>query len=169
MTDWALEAAKFGGVPDTSPEIDWEKEARKLGGRLVQQETASLQDRAQAGASGINKGALSYLLGLPVATALNLTDLVRAAYGMTKENVADAPTLINREKVVMSPEWIQAKIREAGGSRVIDQNRPDDTISNILHFGGIAVGAAPVPGQLGKQALSGGLAQSLVEAGGSPE
>src|SRR5262245_17830160 len=68
------------GLPDLTTDDD-KKKSKTL--RVVEalpdlSQSASAGDRAQAAASGVNKGALALVPGLPVDTALNVADLVRS-------------------------------------------------------------------------------------------
>jgi hypothetical protein len=113
--------------------------------------SATTQDRAQAAAAGVNKGALTALPGIPVDTALNVADLVRAGYGFVGNKLgmlkaADMPEPLDRKGYVGSSAWLQEQMRNAGAGRTIDPNRPDDTASRVLHSGGVAVGSSMAPG-----------------------
>ncbi len=134
------------------------------------------QDRAQAGAAGINKGFLANLPGLPVDTLLNVVDLAKAGggyvgskLGMKPENL---PMLTERSSIPGSSDWIAARERDAGMSKVIDPNRPEDAASRVLYAGGQGA-AFPVPAagvssallSAGKMGLGGALAQGTTEAG----
>jgi hypothetical protein len=116
-------------------------------------------DRAQAAASGVNRGALVNLAGLPVATALNAWDLLKAGAGvgyheMTGKPVPDALAPSDRAQMVGSPEWIANRIEGAGAGQVINANRPDDQASRLLHAGGQGVAAGLAAPQNIPQALA---------------
>lgn len=125
---------------------------------LAQLEDASTVDRAQAAASGVNRGALVNLAGLPVATALNAYDLAKAgagavmgAFGAKPENL---PEMTDRSQFVGSPEWISKQLEEHGAGGAINPNRPEDAPSRYLHAGGQGVaGAIAAPSAL-PQALA---------------
>jgi hypothetical protein len=138
---------------DTGP---WAKEWAKVAPPPPPPDATAL-DRAQAGAAGVNRGALVNLAGLPVATALNAYDLAKAgvggvmgAFGAKPENL---PELTDRSKVAGSPEWIAKQLEERGAGPVINPNRPDDPASRYLHVGGQGAAAGMVAPQTLPQAL----------------
>lgn len=98
-------------------------------------------DYAQAAASGVNRGALTGIPGMPVDTALNVWDLLKAgvgtvggAMGMKPENL---PQLTDRASIPMSSDWLAKQVRKTGAG--IDPNRPDDFTSRMLAGGGSAL------------------------------
>src|SRR6185369_9877092 len=100
----------------------------------AQPPSATLQDRAQAGAAGVNRAVMSNLPGLPVDTALNVADLAKAGYGFVGSKLGlikpqDLPQLIDRATIPGSSEWIANKERGVGLGPTIDPNVPSDPIS----------------------------------------
>jgi hypothetical protein len=141
---------------DSGGDGPWAKEWAKAAPPPPPPDATAL-DRAQAGASGVNRGALVNLAGLPVATALNAWDLAKAgtgavmgAFGAKPENL---PELTDRSKVAGSPEWIAKQLEQRGAGPVINPNRPDDPASRYLHVGGQGVAAGMVAPQTLPQAL----------------
>lgn len=139
---------------------------------------ASLQDQAQAGAAGVNRGAFANLPGLPVDTALNVWDLGKAgagvvggAFGMKPENL---PTLTDRATIPGSSDWFANKERNLGLGKVIDPNVPDDPTSRKAYAFGQGGAAALLggPANAARNVVAGGVSQVLPEVvaehGGSP-
>jgi hypothetical protein len=128
---------------------------------------ATARERAQAAASGVNRGVLVNTLGLPVKTVLDVVDLGKAAVGTAKRafgaDVEAMPELIDRAKVPGSPEWLAGKIEAAGGGRMVAPDRPDDPASRYLHAGGQGVAAGMIAPQNAPQAL----ASAAMGAGGA--
>lgn len=117
---------------------------------------ASTVDRVRAAAAGVNKGFFSDLLGLPVDTAANVVDLVKAgagfAYNEGKQLVtgkASAPPQwtepFDRKQVVGSSAWLDDKINAGGLGAAINNPNPQDATSRVLHTGGRFAGASVVP------------------------
>jgi hypothetical protein len=141
---------------------------------------ATTGDRAQALASGVNKGVMVNAAGLPVDTALNVWDLLKAGAGYAGSKLGilspdQLPQLTDRRGVFGSSDYIANAIRTAGGASMIDPNAPQDMASRLLSAGGQGVGATMVGGGAGTGArnlLMGGASQSAsqltAEAGGSP-
>lgn len=149
MNPWERE---WSDGADSGP---WAKEWAKA--VPPEPEPVTARDRAQAAASGVNRGALVNLAGLPVATALNAYDLVKAgagtvmgAFGAKPENL---PQLTDRSSVAGSPEWIAKQLEQHGASQTINPNRPDDPASRYLHVGGQGAAAAFAAPQTLPQAL----------------
>ncbi len=113
-------------------------------------------DRVRAAAAGVNKGFFSDLLGLPVDTAANVVDLVKAGVGFAYNEGKQLATgkrsappewtqPSDRRQVVGSSEWIAAKLNEGGLGSAINNPNPQDAASRILHTGGRFAGASVVP------------------------
>jgi hypothetical protein len=109
---------------------------------------AGTLDRVRAGAAGVNKGFYSDLLGLPVDTAVNIIDLVKAGVG-TVAGAAGRPDLMpeisDRAGIVGSSAWLEKKINEGGLGGAINNPNPEDGASRVLHMGGRVAGASIVP------------------------
>ncbi len=168
--------------------------ARKAGysdveilGRLVpaEREPTAL-DRASAVSTGVNRGALTRTLGLPVDTVQNVIDLAKGGYGtiVTAAGHPDLAPTINPDRswIIGSGDWLEKKVRDAGGGVFIDPSGPKDKTSRVLHGAGMGLGGAaaggrmvPIPltaaGQAGNALLSvaGGAAGTYAaESGASP-
>lgn len=145
---------------------------------------ATAVDRANAMATGFNRGAITRTLGLPVDTVQNIIDLGKAGVG-TVVTALGRPDLApevtsDRSGIVGSGDWIEKKVRDVGGSVLIDPSGPIDSTSRVLHSAGMGAGSAVVGGKLapstvaiqGKNALAGltggGAAQVAAENGASP-
>jgi len=113
-------------------------------------------DRVRAAASGINRGFISDLAGLPVDTAANLVDLAKAAVGFTynegKQLVTGKRSVppewtepYDRTRVPGTSAWIEAQLNAGGLGAAINNPNPQDTASRILHTGGRFAGASVVP------------------------
>lgn len=129
---------------------------------VLDQLNVSGTDRAQAAASGVNRGALVNLAGLPVASALNAWDLLKAGAGVGYHEISGKPvpealTPSDRSQAIGSPEWISQNIEKLGAGQMINPNRPDDQASRLLHAGGQGVAAG--------LAMPQGLPQALTSAG----
>lgn len=177
MTDWAAEAAKFGGTVDAP--TDWAAEGKKLGGKVVAP-PATMEDRAQAGAAGFNRGALTGIPGLPVDTLLNVLDLAKAGIGTVGKatglmSTEQMPQMTERAGIPLSSEWIAQKMRDAGAGKVIDPNMPTDTASRVLGaFGQGAAGAMlggpkAIAPNMAMGGTSQAAAQGAQELGAGPE
>lgn len=112
--------------------------------------------RAQAGVSGGWAG-VAGTLGLPVDTALNVTDLVKAGLGTAQQAITGKPhseafDLSDRSKYLLSSEWIKKQLNK-GGIQTAPE-RPDDTASRWIHNAanigtGVYFGSAiPTPKQV---------------------
>lgn len=147
----------FGDAPAPGPR-DYSKEL--FGDAPARpQKKAGIVDRARAAAAGANRGFLTDLAGLPVDTISNVLDLGRAAFGTvaTAAGRSDlAPSIPDRSTIVGSGDWIAAKLKEGGLGGVINNPRPEDAASRILHMGGRFAGSSVVPsaGVSGKVQLS---------------
>jgi hypothetical protein len=89
----------------------------------------STLSRAAAGAAGYNDAMLSGLPGLPVDTALNVGDLVKAVYGYMGNKLGvlspdQMPDVSDRSKFVGSSAWIHNKLKDAGGAPFIENPNP---------------------------------------------
>lgn len=127
--------------------------ARKAGysdadilGKLTEQPKATALDRANSVATGFNRGAVTRTLGLPVDTVQNVIDLGKAGVG-TVANLFGRPDLApevnsDRSGIVGSGDWIEQKLRNAGGGAIIDPTGPDDATSRVLHATGMGAGGA---------------------------
>jgi hypothetical protein len=122
----------------------------------------SATDRVLAPVQGLNKGFLTDLPGMPVDTAANAIDQMKALYGVLMSaspatmrssspssakpappvKAEDLPEITPREQIPMSGAWLADMIRKGGGSGLIDVNRPDDALSRYLHAGAAAVGTS---------------------------
>lgn len=113
-------------------------------------------DRTRAAAAGVNKGFYADLLGLPVDTAANVVDLVKAGVG-TVAGLAGRPDLMpeltDRANVIGSSAWLEKKINDGGLGGAINNPNPEDKASRILHMGGRVAGSSVVPNP--KAAVSG--------------
>lgn len=106
--------------------------------------------RAKAGATGINKGFWTDLLGLPVDTATNIVDLGKAAIGYGTSKVTGKPppdwtTPYDRSQVPGSAEWLAQGLNKVGMGDAINNPNPEDQLSRVLHMGGRVAGQSVVP------------------------
>lgn len=125
-------------------------------GKLTEQPKATAMDRANSVATGVNRGAVTRTLGLPVDTVQNVIDLGKAGVG-TVATMFGRPDLApdinsNRSGVVGSGDWIEQKLRNAGGGAIIDPTGPDDATSRVLHATGMGAGGALAGGKMVKPA-----------------
>lgn len=123
------------------------KPAAKL---AAQQKDVGALDLAKAGVTGLNKGFFSDLLGLPVDTAANVIDLVKAGAGSAYIAATGKPPAAilepyDRSKVAGSSDWIAARLNDAGLGGAINNPNPQDAASRIIHTGGRVAGASVVP------------------------
>lgn len=116
--------------------------------------TPGFLDRARAALTGVNRGAVAGLAGLPVDTAANVLDLLKAGVGYAGSKVTGhVPPAwtepFDRSKIFGSGEYIAKQVRD--GSSVIgvqspmDNPNPQDGASRILYAGGNALGASFMP------------------------
>lgn len=110
-------------------------------------EQASTMDRVNAAAAGANKGFYTQIPGLPVDTAANVLDLAKAGVGYVTSKVTGgqppewtAP--YDRTKIFGSSDYIADKIRKFGGTKIIDNQTPNDRIANVMYGAGNAAGAS---------------------------
>jgi hypothetical protein len=150
-------------------------------------QSPTVMDRASAALTGINRGAFTRMAGLPVDTAANVLDLLKAAGGTAYQAVTGKPAesmqLTNRADVVGSGDWIEKQVRNMGGGSLIDPSGPQDATSRALHAGGMGVGGAIAGGRMTSApmtnaamarnaaagGLSGGAGAVAAENGASPE
>lgn len=144
------------------------------------QEGATAVNRAGAFAGGFNKG-VAQLVGLPMTTLVNLSNLasVGAGYLHSKVTGQPAPDSIYapwpKEAVPMTGDWIENKLNSTPLGDVTNAPRPDDTASRYLEAAGQGASAAVAPGSAGSRvpALLSGItgaeaSQVAREAGASP-
>lgn len=149
----------------------------------------TLNDRTSAVATGLNRGAITRLAGLPVDTILNVKDLLTAAAGATYQATTgkSIPDFLevnsDRSQYVGSGDWNERKVREYGGAHLIDPSGPIDSTSRVLHATGMGIGGAVVGGRAtsgpmsnmaltrtaGMGAASAGAGAIATENGASPE
>lgn len=129
--------------------------------------------------TGINQGIAS-ILGMPMDTAANIVDLVKAGLGYTQSKVtgqapSEAFDPYDRSQVPLSSEWIAKQANKAGIQT--EAPRPDDTASRFIHATAAGVPGAMVGGggstanvtrQLTAGAASGAAAQTAAELGADP-
>jgi hypothetical protein len=166
----------FDDLPDEPRERkrgDW----RALSFDDLPSEALSAMQAGGALATGFNRAALAQLPGLPVKTALDVADLMRAGYGYLGHKAGflepeQMPEPLDRRRYAGSPEWIAAKIESNPyGAAAINNPRPDDPTARVLNAGGNAVGSA-VTGNARDAAMqfgSGVAGQVASELGASPE
>lgn len=110
----------------------------------------------QAGASGVDSGAYD-LAGLPMDTATNASNLVKATVGYpySKLTGKPVPSILEADdpvNVVGTSAWLKAQTRKAGGGNLIDlpADSPSDLVA--LHAAGEIAGPAPVAGAAARAA-----------------
>lgn len=110
---------------------------------------ATLGDLTQAVVSGINAGGYD-IAGLPMDTATNASNLVKAAIGYPYSKLTGKapPTWLQADEptnVIGTSEWLKRKTREAGGANLIDvaPNKSGQDMS-ALHTVGEMVGPVPL-------------------------
>jgi hypothetical protein len=180
--NWIVNNADKKGTPEFATVAAAYQQAKGSEAAPAQAEPsgdASLQDRAQAGAAGVNRAVLSNLPGLPVDTALNVADLAKAGYGYVGGKLGllkpdQLPQLTDRANIPGSSEWIANKERAAGLGPTIDPNVPTDTASRRAFAFGQGGAAAMIggPAAAARNFVGGGISQVLpqvvADAGGSP-
>lgn len=128
-------------------------------------------------ASGFNRSVIAGIGGLPVATALNAADLVRAGYGAAGKAMGlltpeQMPEPLDRSRYVGSPQWIEERISEASpySAAMIQNPRPDDSTARMLHAagGGMGAGMSGRPSDLAMMGASGVSGQIAQELGADP-
>ena len=129
--------------PDTSNSMDWLR-SRGLIDAPTKQEPQNTRSMASVPAAGFNRGVLTGLPGLPMDTAVNAWDLLKAGAGYAGHELfgMTPPGLTDRSKVVGSSEWLANKIRDAGGSAMIDNPMPDNSLARNLYAAGDFAGQA---------------------------
>lgn len=151
------------------------------------QPEATGMDRVSSVMTGVNRGAGTRMAGLPVDTVVNVLDLLKAgagtAYQATTGNTApDFLLPADRTKIAGTGDWIEQKLRSAGGGGLIDPSGPQDSTSRILHGVGMGAGGALAGGRMSgipmsplaqarnitTGALGGGLGSAATENGMSP-
>lgn len=149
--------------------------------------SATTGDRVSAVGTGINRGAITRMAGLPVDTVTNVLDLLKAGAGAAYKSVtgkipSDSLLPYDRTKIVGSGDWIEQKVRNAGGGGMIDPTGPNDSTSRILHGVGMGAGGAIAGGRISGApmtnmaqarnittgALGGGLGGVAMENGADP-
>lgn len=145
-------------------------------------------NRVDTVVSGLNRGAFTRMAGLPVDTVASALDLLKIGAGLAYKGVtgklpSDLLLPYDRTKIPLTGDWIEQKIRDAGGSRMIDAPGPIDSTARVLHSVGMGAGGAIAGGRIsgapmtagaaarnaGMGGLSGGAAAVAAENGASPE
>lgn len=118
--------------------------------KLMPKAEATAGERATALGAGAQKGMVAGLLGLPVDTVENIINLGTAAYGAGTGKGGEAPQPLQGS--VGGSAWIADKLRGAGFN--VDNPRPDDPASRMLHTGGTIAGVSALPGAGVKSTLT---------------
>ena len=119
---------------------------------------ATAGDRAQAGASGVGRG-IAGLAGLPVDTVENIINLGIAAYGTAKQGLTGQPGPELLKGSYGGSQYITDKLQNAGVN--LQNPRPDDMASRMLHTGGMIAGGSALPGVGAKNTLAAALGGSV--------
>lgn len=145
---WAALERKYAAVqPDTTP-------GQTAPDQPVQKKEATMLDRVMAVPAGVNRAAYAFLPGLPVDTALNAADLVKAGVGYTTSKITGrAPPgwtePFDRKNIAGSSDWIASKVNRGadalGVRSPIDNPAPEDQAARILYSGGLLAGSSIVP------------------------
>lgn len=115
---------------------------------LFPQETPSALNRVQALAAGFNRGAIPGVIGLPVDTAQNVIDLIKAGagYAASKLNNGQVPEWLHvnpdRSEIAGSSEWLAKKARDVGAGVLFDNPNPQDSTSRAIYAAGAGMGGA---------------------------
>jgi len=105
---------------------------------------ATAGGRASAAVGGANKG-IAGLLGLPVDTAENIYNLIKAGAG-TAATAAGRPDLAP-ELTIGTPGGSQSIVALLNRLGINTENpQPQDPASRMLHTGGVIAGGSMVPG-----------------------
>lgn len=149
---------------------------------------ATAGDQINAVTTGLNRGGVTFALGLPVDTVLNVADLAKAGVGSAYMGITgDSPPgwlePKKRDNYVGSSAWIERQARENGAGGLITPSGPDTPTIRTLHSMGMGAGGAIAGGRINaapmtKLALTrnvatgaaGGAAAAIaIENGASPE
>ena len=123
-----------------------------------------------AGMTGVNRGAFTRMLGLPVDTVTNVIDLAKAGIGATYQAVSgktapDALLPADRTQIAGSGDWIEKQVRNVGGGSLIDPSGPQNSGTRVAHSLGMGAGGALAGGRMSGLPMSGAV-QARVAAGG---
>ena len=145
--------------------------AKPMPGLAEAQQAPGAAEYVNATATGLNRGAFTRTLGLPVDTITNVLDLLKAGVGTAYQAASGktAPDFLepfDRTQIAGTGDWIEQKVRNAGGARLIDPSGPQNSGTRVFHSLGMGTGGALAGGRMSGAPMSAGV-QARVAAGGA--